>query len=310
MINTKRKRIVIKNNFFTNGDTCIRIKGMSKRKGSIEELDIYIENNDFSTIRGNGIHIDKIHPGRMELKKNRFSTFNTIALRLMDCRASKDDIYIQDNSFTNVYQIGICVDSSLVTIMNNNFNSSVCGVFVYLQASNGYTSSAGRDEILDSHKDIYYRDYKDTCKESFIGASQTYLQANGSILGNETFSPTYPCRVIMKNNIFKDISKSGVIIQNNSSGSIKVEECQFINVKEPVVINEKEDYMSRHNTTKNILINDNSELYAPSMGTPRGQLKGTIVVKLNKYDGAPHCIVRKQVNSYLYDIDNRPSGCK
>ena len=143
-------------------------------------------------------------------------------------------------------------------------------------------------------------------KESFIGISQTYLQANASILGGESPSPTYPCRVIMRNNKFKEISKSAVMIQNNSSGSIKVEDCTFVNAKDPVVINEKDDLFSKHNTTKNILMHDNSELCAPSIGTPRLAIKGTIVVKNNKFEGAPCCIVRKHVNSYLYDINNSP----
>ena len=301
----KRKKIIIKNNVFTNGDTSIRVKGMNKRKGSIEELNICIENNEFNTIKGNGIYIDRIHPGRMVINKNKFNTFNTIAVRILDCRASKDDIQIEGNNFSSIYQIGLCVDSSVVTVINNTFSSSVVGVYVYLQGSSG-KDFTHREEILDSHKDIYYRDT--VGKESFIGISQTYLQANASILGDAP--PTFPCRVIMKNNKFKEISKSAVIIQNNSSGSIKVEECTFINAKEPVVINEKDELFSKYNTTKNILIHDNSELCAPSIGTPRNAIKGTIVVKNNRFDGAPNCIVRKHVNSYLYDINNLPLEAK
>lgn len=298
----KRKKIIIKNNFFSNSDTCIRIKGMSKRKGSIEELTICIESNEFTTVKGNGIYVDKIHPGRFQVSKNKFSTCNTIALRIVECRASKDDILVDQNSFSSIYQIGVCVDSSVVAVLNNTFGSSVCGVFVYLQTPASGGNFTQREEILDSHKDIYYRESMG--KESFIGISQTYLQANVSILGDSP-PPAYPCRVIMKSNTFKEITKSAVIIQNNSSGSIKVEDCTFTNAKEPVVINEKDDYFSKHNTTKNILIHDNSEMNAPSIGTPRMSIKGTIVVKNNRYEGTQQCIVRKHVNSYLYDINNQ-----
>lgn len=307
LVKTNRKKIVIKNNFFQNGDVSVRIKGMNKRKGSIEELGILIEENEFMSIKGNGIYIDKISPGRFQIIKNKFSTFNTIAIRLVECRATKDDIILDQNSFASIYQIAICVDSSVVSVLNNKIESSVCGVFVYLHAPQQGANFTQREEILDSHKDIYYRESMG--KESFIGISQTYLQANVSILGDhQQQTPAVPYRVIMKNNNFKDISKSAVIIQNNSSGSIKVEDCIFKNVKEPVVINEKDEYLSKQNTTKNILIHDNSELCAPSIGTPRMSIKGTIVVKNNKYEitSAMNCVIRKHVNSYLYDINNQP----
>lgn len=299
-----RKKIVIKNNTFSNGDTCIRIKGMNKRKGSIDELNVYIEDNEFNSVQGDGIYVDRIHPGRMRVAKNKFSTFNTVAMRVVESRASKEDIMIDENMFTSIYQIGVCVDSSVVSLTKNSFSSSVCGISVFLQASAGVSNFTQRaEEILDSHRDIYYRDT--ICKESFIGVSQTHLQVNASILGDAQ-APAYPCRVIMKANKFKEISKSGIIIQNNSSGSIKVEDCTFVKAKEPVVINEKDDFFSKHNSPKNILMHDNSVLCAPFVGTPRTAMKGTIVVKNNKYDGAQSCVVSKHVNSYLYDINNTP----
>lgn len=273
---------------------------MNKRRSSIEELDIQVNNNEFNTMRGNGVYMDRISAGSVEIKGNKFLTFNTIAVRLCDCKASKQDILVDKNNFSSIYQIGVCVDSSIVSVTNNLFSSSTCGMYVYLQPSLGSTTAQVREEILDSHKDIYFRD---TGKDSFIGASHTHLLGNMSLIA-ETPMPQFPCRVIIKNNKLKQMSKYGVIVQNNSAGSIKVQDCVFLNVKEPVVINEKDDYMSK-NTTKNFLIHENSELCAPSLcGSPRASIKGTIVVKNNKFDGSAACLVRKHVNSYLYDINN------
>lgn len=304
-LKTKKKKIVIRDNTFTNGETCIRIKGMNKRRGTIEELDIQIVNNEFTTIRGNGVFVDRIAAGTMLIKNNRFSTFNAIALRLCDCKALKQDIIVDNNTFSSIYQIGVCIDNAVITVKSNSFTSSACGVYVYLQPSSNGSSHIpqAKDEMFDSHKDIYF---KDMCKDSFIGVSNTHLLGNASIVGDGS-QIQFPCRVIIRDNKFKEISKYGVIIQNNSAGSIKVQDCIFINAKEPVVVNEKDEYFSKHNTTKNILVHETSELYAPSLcGTPRTPIKGTIVVKNNKYDGSESCLVRKHVNSYLYDIGNLP----
>lgn len=296
----KKRRIVIKNNHFSNGDTCVRIKGMNKRRGSIEELDIQINDNEFNTMRGNGVYIDRISAGVIEIKGNKFITFNTISVRLCDCKSSKQDIMIENNNFSSIYQIGVCIDSSIVSVINNTFTSSTCGIYVYLQATSGSTTAQMREEILDSHKDIYYRELG---RDSFMGASNTHLLVNVSLFA-EPVLPQFPCRVIIRNNKLKQISKYGVIIQNNSAGSIKVQDCVFLNAKEPVVINEKDDYLSK-NTTKNFLMHENSELLGQSLcGTPRASLKGTIVVKNNRYDGSSECLVRKHVKSYLYDINN------
>lgn len=302
---SKKKRIKIKENLFSNCENCIKIKGMKKFANSLDELDIIIDDNNFETIKSSSIFLENVHAGRLFVRRNSIIKCSSTAIKVFNCRASKEEIQFLKNSLNVVYNIGICVDSSSVVMLNNDLISCHGGILLYLNSA----ASGNRDDVFDSHKDIILRD---TIKDSFIagGSNNTHLVGNMSLLGGENYSSNAvpnTCRVVLRANHFKEISQYGILVQNCTSSSLKIEDCTFNSVKEPLVINEKEIILSRNNT-RNFLPGDNSEMLAPSFcATPR-QLspsgKGTIVIKGNRFEGSPLSIVKKHLNSNLYDIGN------
>jgi hypothetical protein len=305
-VHDRKKYIVIKGNHFTNCDQCIRIKGMRKNSAALEDLDVSIEENIFDAIKTCCLFIESVHTGRFKTFKNSVVKCNGIAFKVFNCRASKEDMLFQKNVLNGIYHIGLQIDSSVIKLLNNEFLSCTAGAYIYLTSTASWNTN--RDEIFDSHKDIILRD---TIKDSFIGGTNnTPGMGNLSILagGSGDAPPTNSfSRVILRGNNFKEISQYGVQIQNCSSSSIKIEACKFTNVKEPILISEKDIALSRNNT-RNILPGDNSEMLAPSFcATPRQMTqsgKGTIVIKENIFEGGDLGVVKKFLNSYLYDIGN------
>ena len=311
--NEKKKYIIIKGNSFMNCDHCIRIKGMRKNSTALEDFDLSIDENTFDSTKTCCFFLESVHTGRMRAVKNVVVKCNGIAFKVFNCRACKEDVLIQKNILNGIYHIGLQIDSSVVKLINNEFLSCTAGAYIYLTSTANW--STNRDEIFDSHKDIILRD---TIKDSFIGGTNnTPGLGNLSILaGGSGGDPSHAnsfSRVIMKGNNFKEISQYGIQIQNCSSSSIKIESCKFTNVKEPVLISEKDIALSRNNT-RNMIAGDNSEMLAPSFcATPRQMAqsgKGTIVVKDNLFEGGDLGIVKKFLNSYLYDIGNTINPAK
>ena len=170
--------------------------------------------------------------------------------------------------------------------------------------------------MQDSHKDIILRE---SAKDSFLGASN-YTHTHGALnnvslmAGFENVPAILINRIILRANTFKEISQYGVMLQNCSASSVKIEGCHFTNVKEPIVINERDLAASRNNTRQNLNDANNSEFLAPSFcNTPRigsgMPPKGTIIIKANKFEGSEHTVVKKNVWSYLYDMQ-KPKGVR
>lgn len=290
---------------FQSCENCIKIRGIKKTTSVLDDLDISLNDNIFESIRSTCIFLENIYPGRLEVITNRLTKCNSIAFKILNCKASKDDILLKNNYLSTVYTMGVCIESSIVTLLNNTMLSCGGGVFIYLTSS---SSSPARDEIFDSHKDIILRESQGG---SFLGGNNGTLNTHGlgnvSILAGESLQVNPSCRVILQGNTFKELSQYGVMIQSCSCSSLKIEGCRFVNVKEPVLINEREVGMVSRNYTKNFLLENNSELLAPSIcNTPRqfNNGKGTIVVKKNLFEGGESSIVKQNLASHLYDIDN------
>lgn len=291
---------------------------MKKNPNLLDDLDIQIEQNVFESIRNNCIYLENLHPGRLIITNNMLAKCNSIAVKLFGCRSSKDDILFSDNSISNIYSVTVCIDGSIVKCLRNTI--SACQARFTLQLyvmSNTQT----RDDGYNSHKDCILRDTGKDIKDSYNGGTGSGLFFGGGI-GSMSYlgvGPTYASstdssamvncsRVIIKSSIFKEIAHYGVLVNCNDSCSIKVEGCKFRNVKEPVVISEKDIGMSRNNT-RNYIQADGSELVAPTYCiTPRQIVqnigKGTIVVKNIEPEGTDSCVIRKHVCSHLYDINN------
>lgn len=306
----ERKKIKVKGNYFTNCDSGIKIKGMSKRIGVMEELDILVQNNEFSALQDFSLALEKVVAGTIQISNNKVSQSESIGMMLTESKAVKEDIFLSQNVFSGVRQVSVLIETSVVSLISNQFISSATGIYVSLQTLAAPQSPHMKDEIFDSHRDIYLRE---SYKESFmLGASNTHFLGNYSILG-DTMQPhnhqhqlQHPCRVIIKENKFREMSITGVFIKNNSAGSIKVQDCVFFNAKDPVVVQESTDQLSR-DMTRNLLGQENSEIGGPSfVGSPRVSIKGTIVVKNNRFDGSKTCLLRKKVSSYVYEIGNKP----
>ena len=301
---------------------------MKKNAMPLEELDIAIEENSFESIKTNCLCLEYVYSGRLLIYGNSLAKCNSIPYKILGCRASKEDILFCKNSMASVYNIGLWIDSSVVKAINNVFSSCQAGIFLNLIVT---VSSMNREDVFDSHKDIILRDTVKDIKDSFIGGTSNSHQpvGNNSFLGGNGLSGNYGsggtgtgatggtdipgggtyCRVILKSNEFKEIAHYGVLIQSNSSSSIKIESCRFRNCKEPIVIGERDFTMSRNNTRNFMQPDSSADLLAPSYNATPRQLvpstgKGTIVLKYNSCEGTEACVVRKHVSSYLYDIDN------
>lgn len=291
---------------------------MKKNPSPSEDLNIYLDENQFESIKTTCMQLEQIFSGNFSIKKNSVSKCNAIALKLLGCRAVRSDIVVSDNTISSVYNAAFCIDSSIALLTNNSFASCQGGVILFLTLP---SPSANREDNYDSHRDIILRESMKDGKDSFIGASgsmRSHILVSSSVLcgpgasqpitNTDSLFTSSISRVIMRDNKFKEIAHYGVLVQYNGSCSIKISDCKFRNVKEPVVINEKDSAMSRNNT-RNYFQQDNSELLAPTyQATPRQIIqssgKGTIVVKNNSYEGSDGCVVRKHVSSYLYDLNN------
>lgn len=294
---------------------------MKKNGASLDELDVAIEENTFESIKSNCLSLEYVNCGRLIVGRNTLAKCNSIPYRILGCKAAKEDILFTKNTMASVYNIGLWIDSSVVKALNNVFSSCQAGVFLNLVVT---VSASHREDVFDSHKDIILRDTMRDIRDSFIGGTNNSHLApgNNSLLGGHgTTGATgatggsdipgggYYCRVILKNNEFKEIAHYGVLIQSNSSSSIKVEACKFRNCKEPIVISERDYTMSRNNTRNFMQPDSSADLLTPSYNvTPRQVVpstgKGTIVLKHNSCEGTDGCVVRKHVCSYLYDIEN------
>ncbi len=298
----RKKAIIIKSNHFSHCEGCLLIKGMKKMGGYLDELDIQVEDNQFDIISSNCLSLENVHAGRINLMRNVLVTCNSTAFKVIGCKASKDDIRIVGNNLSGVYNTAVHIDSSVVSLQQNTFLSSTCAVFLYLINSG---SNNREEQLQDNHKDFIVLN---SVKDSFLGSNYTHgAQNNVSIMvGTESVAAVTVNRIIMKENVFKEISQYGVMIQNCSASSIKIEKCSFTNVKEPIVINEREVVASRNNTRNLLTDINNSEFLQPSFcNTPRiggGAPRGTIMLKGNNFQGSDNTLVKRHVWSYLYDI--------
>lgn len=312
----KKRSMQLNNNSFAGCEVCIIMKGPKKSFSYLEELNIEIEDNGFESIKSNCLQLENICPGRLTILRNTAAKCSSIAFKLIGCRAYKEDIQLCQNFMTNIYNSAICIYNSTVTVFENVLNACQGGVILHLAA---ISSTNNKEELLDSHKDIILKDSVKDTRESLLAIGSTNSLRIGSspsfqtpgTLASGIFdlgSAPSLSRVILKANKFKEIALFGILIQHNSSSSVKIAGCQFKYVKEPVLLNEKDLTMSR-NYTRNFFPSDNSDLLAPtSYPTPRQTLqncgKGTIVVKDNVFEGSETCVIRKHVSSYLYDMNN------
>lgn len=314
--------ILIKGVTFISCNAGIKIKGMKKNPSPTDDLSIQIEDNTFETTKTNCMHFEHIFPGSFSITKNTVTKCNSTAIRIIGCRAVKSDINFIENNMSSVYHSAVCIDSSIVLFANNSITSCQGGVILFLVLP---SISSHREDIYDSHRDIILRDSVKDVKDSYNAGSGsnhsnalvslTLLGGGGGGPGSSRQASTNDAqfasnfsRVIMRENKFKEIAHYGVMVQYNGSCSIKISDCKFRNVKEPVLINERDVTMSRNNT-RNYYHQDNSELLAPTyQATPRQLIqssgKGTIVVKNNAFEGSETCVVKKHLSSYLYDINN------
>lgn len=291
---------------------------MKKNPNPLDELDIIIEENSFDSAKNNCLYLEHLYPGRLRIYKNTISKCNSIAVKLFGCRASKEDIMFSDNMISSVYNVAVCIDGSIVKCTGNTISSCQGGFTLQLYV---ISNTQAREEAFDSHKDIILRDTVKDVKDSYIGGTgsgHSHIIGNMSFLGTgagtDTNSMVNCSRVILKDNYFKEIAHYGVMINSNTSCSLKIEGSRFRNVKEPIIINEREVGVSRNNT-RNFIQPDNSEMLAPTFqATPRQIVqssgKGTIVVKNNIFEGVDNLLVRKHVYSHLYDINNVRSSQK
>ena len=309
----RKKKIKINENTFNYCDNCIKIKGM--KKGSIavlDEMDVHITDNSFENVRNTALCLENLSPGRMVISHNRVSKCNSIGFKLFFCKASKEDIIMRKNTFNGVYQIAICIESSMVNIDQGEISSCNSGIYLYLLAQ-----TTNRDEVFDSHNLMIL---KDTIRDSFIAGGNSY---NQSILENKEIAVSQQqqgqqsslnpiCyRVMIRGLVVKEVNQYGVMIQNTSGSLIRIEECTYRNVRDPIVVNEKDLMMSRIGT-KNLLMENMSEMLAGSAigigaNTPRQQFnqgKGTIIIKRNKFEESEASIVKKNISSYFYDLHN------
>ena len=128
----RKKTIKIKGNQFSHCEGCILIKGMKKVGGFLDDLDIQILENNFDVVSRCCLSLENVNAGRILIKKNILVTCNSTAFRVLNCKSSKDDIMIVDNSLSGVYNTALHVDSSVVQIKDNTFLSSTCAVYIYL----------------------------------------------------------------------------------------------------------------------------------------------------------------------------------
>lgn len=293
---------------------------MKKNPSPLEDLDIIIEENNFESIKNNCLYLEHLYPGKFSIVKNILTKCHSIAVKLFGCRAVKDDILFSENDISSVYNVAICIDGSIIRCIKNTISSCQGGLILQLYV---ISNTLNREEVFDSHKDIILRDSIKDRKDSVMGgtgSAPSHGMVNmsllgigtgtgiGTVSGTDSGSMANCSRVIFKDNVLKEIAHYGVLITCNSSCSVKVENCRFRNVKEPVVINERDVNMSRNNS-KNYIQPDNSELLAPTYNaTPRQIVhsngKGTIVIKNNSAEGSESCVVRKHLSSHLYDINN------
>jgi hypothetical protein len=298
-----KKVIIIEDCKFDGCESGIKIKGI-KKSVNVEDLNLIIRHNQFDAIKTHSIHVELLNAGRMHIIENTVTKGNSIALRVSNCKAVKEDLQILRNRISAIYSVAIYIDNSIVTLLDNTISSCTSGIYLYL-----YNNWSKDDMITDSHKDIILRDTNN--KDSFIGYSGNntqFLAKDASLLGVEPVVSCYAltsiCRVVVRSNTFKEISAFGVMVQNCSASSLKIEDCRFVNVKEPIVINEKEVNQPSRINTRNLLQGDYSELQLPSLNyaTPRSQgFKGTIVIKSNVYEGSDLQVVKKNIFSYLYE---------
>lgn len=308
-----KRTLTFKSNVFLYCDNCLVIKGVKKHPNPREDMDISIEDNTFENIKLSCLHLENLYPGRSTIHKNMASKCSSVAMKLLGCRAFKEDLILSSNNLSSIYNSAICIDNSIATLKDNVLNACQGGVLLYLYATSAISH---REELFDSHRDIILRTeiVKDV-KDSFIGglSSNSIRGSNASLLGTnsvaELGNSSSLSRVILKGNRLKEIATFGILVQHNSSCSIKISECHFKNVKEPVVINEKDAAMSR-NYTRNFYQHDNSEMLAPTYyATPRQVVqssgKGTVVIKNNVFEGSDQFVIRRYVSSYIYDLNNQ-----
>lgn len=291
-------------------ESCVKIKGMKKGQVNQEALDIYIEDNTYESMKGHVLFLENLITARTLVKRNKVLKCESTAVVISNFRATKEEMQFSNNTLSNVYHNHtVWIIGSSVIMESNLIQASSGGVTLILNPVN----HKFREDLFESNKDLILRDTLNIAS-SYAGGSQpnNHLSVNISLLVGDNPSsqthPFFPCRVVLRANTFKELSQFGLCIQNCShSSSIKVEDCNFVNVAEPLIINEREVMGSRINS-RNLLPGDNSELVAPSLcATPRQQSpsgKGTIVIKGNRFEGSELAIVKKHLSSNLYDIGN------
>lgn len=305
VLDIRKKKIKIQNNLFSACQSCIKLKCAKKTGACVDSMDIVINDNSFDSCRGRAIGLENLNPGRMQVMSNHVSKCNSSGFRFLNCRASKNEFLIGHNVLAGVFNVAVWVENSILTMQDNRISSCTNGLYLSL------TSNQGRDEA-DSQKEILLRE---TVRDSFIGLSiNTQGLAGGMVSGTtvvpfDGFLPSMVSpRVIIKGDHYKEISQCGVVLQNNMGSSVKVELCEFNNVREPILINEKEYLVSRI-ATRNNIPQDLSDIMAPSLTqmTPRSNVvtRGTIVIKKNTFSGSTNNVIIRRLTSFLYQIGNK-----
>lgn len=306
VLDIRKKKIRISNNLFTACQSCIKIKCNKKTGACVDSMDICINENTFDSCKGRAVGLENLNPGRMQVLNNNVSKCNSSGFRFLNCRASKNEFIISHNILAGVFNVAVWVENSILTMLENRISSCTNGLYLSL------TSNHGRDEA-DSQKEILLRE---TVRDSFIGGLSINTQgmAAGMMSGTTVVpfdgfvSSMVSPRVIIKGDQYKEISQCGVVMQNNMGSSVKIELCEFSNVREPILINEKEYLVSRI-ATKNNIPQDLSDIMAPSLtqNTPRSNIvtRGTIVIKKNTFSGSSNNVIIRRLTSYLYQIGNK-----
>jgi hypothetical protein len=305
ILDIRKKKIKISNNIFSSCQSCIKLKCTKKTGACVDSMDITINDNSFDSCRGRAIGLENLNPGRMQVINNTVSKCNSSGFRFLNCRASKNEFVIGHNVLAGVFNVAVWVENSILTMLDNRISSCTNGLYLSL------TSNHGRDEA-DSQKEIMLRE---TVRDSFIGHSINTQGMGGGMISGTTVVPFdgfMPCmispRVIIKGDQYKEISQCGILLQNNMGSSVKIELCEFSNVREPILINEKEYLVSRI-ATKNNIQQDLSDIMAPSLTqmTPRSNIltRGTIVIKKNTFSGSSNNVIIRRLTSYLYQMANK-----
>lgn len=258
--------------------------------------------------------LEGVHSGRLEIRNNCITKCSSIGFKFSNCRTSKDSIVFDRNVMTNVYNCAVSIESSTIALSNCDILASAVGVNMFLMPP---TFSNRENELYDSHRDIIVKDNVG----SFImgGSNHTHMMYNLSLLNVGTGVTAQPgtsndlailsncSKVTLKNVTFKEISQCGIYLQGCLSSTIKIEACIFTNVKDPILMSEKELPQTKLNT-RNMLPEGGSEMQPPSIGgaTPRtvNNGKGTVILKHNRFEGCEVGLVKKHVASYLYEIGN------